>query len=555
MTAQLSPARRRAVLAVVALALMMVVSAVSGLNVALPDLARSTGASQTQLTWIVDAYTVVFAGLLLCAGALGDRYGRKGILIAGLVIFGAAAAWAFTIDDPAMLIAARMLMGAGAAAVMPTTLSVITTSFPPEERGRAVGVWVGVAGGGAVIGLFGSGILLEFFAWNSFFALNVTLAVLALIGTVALIPTSREARPGRLDVPGALLSLLGVASLVFAIIEGADRGWTSAATIGAGIVALVTLVGFVLRELRTPAPLLDVRLFRLRGFSAGSLSVTAQFFAAFGFFFVVLQYLQFVVGRSPLEAALTLLPLPFVLLPSARIAPRLAERFGPNRVAAAGLISIAAGLAVISLLGVQLDPVTFYVGLVLFGVGMGLAGTTGTTAITASLPRSKQGVASAMNDLSREFGSALGIAVLGSLLTTTYRDGLAPALAGLPAPVVQGARSSVAFAAGAVDRFGPAGERLAAAARQAYVDGVSAAVLTGAAVLVAAAIFVLFRAPKAADRYVTAPDEHEPAATEPADRSRTRTETWTETPTETRTETPTETRAQTPAQTPARTRF
>jgi len=257
-TAQLSPARRRAVLAVVALALMMVVSAVSGLNVALPDLARSTGASQTQLTWIVDAYTVVFAGLLLCAGALGDRYGRKGILIAGLVIFGAAAGWAFTIDDPAMLIAARMLMGAGAAAVMPTTLSVITTSFPPEERGRAVGVWVGVAGGGAVIGLFGSGILLEFFAWNSFFALNVTLAVLALIGTVALIPTSREARPGRLDVPGALLSLLGVASLVFAIIEGADRGWTSAATLAAAGIALVTLVGFVLRELTTPMPLLDV---------------------------------------------------------------------------------------------------------------------------------------------------------------------------------------------------------------------------------------------------------------------------------------------------------
>jgi Na+/melibiose symporter-like transporter len=193
-TAELSPARRRAVLAVVALALMMVVSAVSGLNVALPDLARSTGASQTQLTWIVDAYTVVFAGLLLCAGALGDRYGRKGILVAGLVVFGAAAGWAFTIDDPSLLIAARVLMGAGAAAVMPTTLSVITTSFPPEERGRAVSVWVGVAGGGAVIGLFGSGILLEFFSWNSFFALNVTLAVLALIGTVALIPTSRETR-------------------------------------------------------------------------------------------------------------------------------------------------------------------------------------------------------------------------------------------------------------------------------------------------------------------------------------------------------------------------
>src|SRR3954447_9698115 len=238
-SAELSPARRRAVLAVVALALMMVVSAVSGLNVALPDLARSTGASQTQLTWIVDAYTVVFAGLLLFAGALGDRYGRKGILAIGLVLFGAAAAWAVTIDQPAELIAARMLMGAGAAAVMPTTLSVITTSFPPEERGRAVGVWVGVAGGGAVLGLFASGILLEFFAWNSFFGLNVALAAIGLVGTLLVVPSSKDPHPAPLDVPGALLSLVGVSALVFTIIEGADRGWTDATTLAAAVVAVV----------------------------------------------------------------------------------------------------------------------------------------------------------------------------------------------------------------------------------------------------------------------------------------------------------------------------
>ena len=218
---------------------MMVVSAVSGLNVALPDLARATGASQTQLTWIVDAYTVVFAGLLLAAGALGDRYGRKGILVAGLARLRRAAALGDSRRRPRDADRARVLMGVGAAAVMPTTLSVITTSFPPEERGRAVSVWVGIAGGGAVIGLFGSGILLEFFSWNSFFALNVTLAVLALVGTLAVVPTSRDARPGRLDVPGALLSLVGVASLVFAIIEGADRGWGSAATLAAAASALV----------------------------------------------------------------------------------------------------------------------------------------------------------------------------------------------------------------------------------------------------------------------------------------------------------------------------
>ena len=191
----LTPRQRTGVLVVVALALMMVVSAVSGLNVALPDLAISTGASQTEVTWIVDAYTLVFAGLLLPAGALGDRFGRKGILIAGLVVFGTAAGLAMLVSDPSTLIALRAVMGVGAAAVMPVTLSIITTSFPPEERGKAVGVWVGVAGGGAVIGLFGSGILLEFYAWSSFFGLNVTLAALALVGAALLVPATRDARP------------------------------------------------------------------------------------------------------------------------------------------------------------------------------------------------------------------------------------------------------------------------------------------------------------------------------------------------------------------------
>ena len=327
-TEELSPVRTRLILAVVGLALMAVVSAVAGLNVALPSLARDTGATQTQLTWIVDSYTVVFAGLLLFAGALGDRYGRRLLLVIGLVIFGSAAALGLFVTAPDQLIVVRVLMGVGAAAIMPTTLSVITTSFPEAERPRAIGVWVGIAGGGAVLGLFVTGLLLEWFPWTSFFGLNVALAVVSLIGVLAVVPTSVDEDPPALDIVGALLSLVAVTAFVFGIIEGPERGWSDPVTIAALAGGIVSGVLFVLWELRMDHPLLDPRLFRVRGFSAGSLVITVQFLSAFGFFFIALQYLQFVTGRSALEAALALLPLPIVLLPTARRAPILAQRRG-----------------------------------------------------------------------------------------------------------------------------------------------------------------------------------------------------------------------------------
>src|SRR3954451_4251061 len=487
------------VLAVISLALVTVVSAVSGLNAALPDLARETGASQTQLTWIVDSYTVVFAGLLLFAGALGDRFGRRGLLATGLAVFGLGAGLGMLTSDPQQLIAIRALMGIGAAAIMPTTLSVITTTFSIAERPRAIGVWVGVAGGGAVLGLFASGILLEFFSWSSFFGLNVVLAAIALAGTLAIVPSSSDADRPRLDIVGALLSLVAVAGSVFGVIEGPERGWTDALTLTALTAGLLASCSFLVWELHTPHPMLDPRLFRNRSFSAGALTVLVQFFATFGLFFVGMQYLQFVVGHTALGAAVALLPLPLVMIPLARNAPRIAHRAAFRRIAPLGLTLTATGLAVISQVTEEMNYLHFATGLVLFALGIALAGPSATTAISESLPEGKQGVASAVNDTARELGSALGIAVLGSVLNQQYRDGMAGAVRGLPPAVAEQAQTSVAFSQSrAIDGLGSAGTRLVSAAGHAFVHGISGSLVLAAGIVAVTAVVVAALAPKRA---------------------------------------------------------
>jgi len=511
----LDPRRTRAVLAVVALSLMAVVSAVSGLNIALPSLARDIGASQTELTWIVDAYTVVFAGLLLFSGALGDRFGRRRVLLAGLAIFGIAAFLGMLVGDATQLIIVRTLMGLGAAGIMPTTLSVITTSFPEKERPRAIGVWVGMAGGGAVLGLFASGLLLEYFEWQSFFGLNVVLAALGFVGVLRVVPESRDAEPPKLDLVGALLSLVAVTAAVFGIIEGPENGWDDPVTIAAIATGIVAAIAFIAWELRAPQPMLDPRLFRLRGFSAGTLTITLQFLAAFGFFFVAIQYLQFVTGRSPLDAAIALLPMPFVLLPVARNAPHLAQRVGFRVTGPLGLISMAIGFGILSQLQIDTDYWVFAVGLVFFAFGMGMAGTPATTAITASLPMAKQGVASAVNDTARELGSAFGIAILGSILNQSYRDGLVDTVAALPAEAAERVLSSIAFTSSPViAQLGETGQRLVLAARESFLGGVGDALLVGAGLLVAAALVVLVVAPGRPARESSAAEEA--AAAQPA---------------------------------------
>jgi EmrB/QacA subfamily drug resistance transporter len=489
--------RRRLVLAAMCLALATVVSAVSSLNVALPDIARDLGATQTQLQWIVDSYAVVFAGLLLLAGALGDRLGRRQVLIAGLTVFSLAAASALLVDDPGALIAVRALMGLGAAAIMPATLSIITSAFPPTERERAVAVWAGVAGASALVGLLVSGILLELFAWDSIFCFSAVFGLLAAVATVRFAPNSRADR-GRLDVVGGVLSAVGLSTLVYGIIEGPARGWSDPLTVAAFAVALVVIVAFVGWELRRDQPLLDPRLFRLRGFGAGTASITVQFFAFFGFIFVILQYVQFVLGYSPLEAGLALAPMAMLLMSLSPRVPALVDRFGPARIGPLGLLLMAGGFAILSTADVDSGYWLLLAALVLLGAGAALATTPATAAIVSSLPQSKQGVASAVNDLAREVGGALGIAVLGSALTDRYQAGIAEALAGTPADLAHRAQDALPAALALADRLGPNGADLATRAQAAFVDGLSLAMLIAAASVAAVAAFVFWRAPREA---------------------------------------------------------
>src|SRR3954451_13365294 len=501
--------RRSAVLRVMCLALMMVVASVASLNVALPGIAHDTGATQTQLQWIVDAYAIVFAALLLPAGAIGDRYGRKPLLVVGLATFGAVSFAALFVHTPGVLIALRAGLGVAAALVMPVTLSVITTVFPPEERGKAVGTWVGVAAGGAVIGLLTSGLLLHFFSWQSIFALNVVLAAMALAGTLAVVPATRESRPPRLDPVGTVISVFALSAIVFGTIEGPERGWSDAVTLTALIGGALGLIAFVGWELRRRDPMLDPRHFLRRGFGAGSLSISVQFFAAFGFLFLALPYLQLVLGYTPLRAAGALLPMAVVVIPLSRVAPKVAAHIGVRVTGPLGLGLMATGFLVMSTLGSSASYGHFLAGLIPFGAGMALAGSPATTAIVASLPRAKQGVASAMNDVSRELGGALGIAVLGSVLNTAYRSGVDQHTAGLPASVAGQAGSSFGAAQAIGHRIG-SGD-LITGATSAFVHGFSVAMLVGAVVLTLGALFVAVRAPGRSESAANAGADTPPA--------------------------------------------
>lgn len=483
--------RRWWTLAVLCLSLVMVIVGNTVLNVALPTLVRELKASSTDLEWLVDAYALVFAGLLLSAGALGDRFGRKGVLTIGLVIFGLASAVSALATSPTQLIFTRATMGVGAALVMPATLSILTNVFPPKERARAIGIWAGLSGAGAAIGPIAGGYLLGHFWWGSVFLLNVPIVIIALIGGRILVPTSKDPARAPLDPIGALLSIAGLGALLYAIIEAPLHGWTDTVTITGFVLAAVFLFAFSRWELRSDHPMLDLRLFKNRQFSAASGSIMLVFFAMFGTFFLLTQYLQLVHDYTALQAGVRTLPMAITLMIVAPQSAKFVERFSHRVIVSGGLLIVAVGLALFSTFGVETSYALIALSLVVMAIGMSLTMPPSTTAIMASLPLGKAGVGSAVNDTTRELGGALGVAVLGSLAVSHYGSGIAGALGGLPAPAANAATSSLGGALQAAQSIGgQGGAALAAAARTSFVDAASMALLIGAAVVAVASAMV-----------------------------------------------------------------
>lgn len=490
------PRRRRAVLIAVCVALMAVIASVSGLNVAQPDLAVAFDASQSTVLWIINIYTLVLAALLLPLGALGDRWGRRPVLLTGLVVFGVAGAAAGLAPSAEVMLAARLLSGVGAAMIMPVTLAVITSTFPEGERGRAIGVWTGVAGGGGVLGMFLSAALVDVASWRWLFVLPVALVVAAVAMTLRSVPDSRDASRHRFDTVGSLTSVVAVVGIIFALQEGAERGFTAPVTLLSLLVGVIAAAGFVAWELRGHAPLLDVRLFRERGLASGSVALLVVFGVQAGIFVVLFPYFQAVLGWSGLLSTLALMPMALLMMVTSGLAPRVAERVGSRSTMAAGIAVGGAGLALMAgFVSVGGGYVSVLPGMLAMGVGMGLTMTPSTEAITSALPRERQGVASALNDVTREFGTALGVAVLGSLLTAGYRDAIGGRLDGVPQRAADPAREGIANALEAAPQAGSHAHDLVRDAQQSFVDGWQQAMWAGVAVMAVLFVFVVTRGP------------------------------------------------------------
>src|SRR5215468_724966 len=470
-------------------------------NVALPALVRQLNATTTQLQWVVDAYNLVFAALLLAFGSLSDRFGRKGMLLSGLLVFGAASLAGGFATTPGQLIAARAVMGLGAAMTFPATLSLISNVFTERrERARAIGLWGAIAGVAIAMGPIAGGWLLERFSWAAIFIAMAPVAAVAAIGVALVVPTSKDPDAAAPDIPGLVLSSATMALLVFTIIEAPDYGWTAARSVAGFAGAAVLLAAFIVRERRAAHPMLDVRLFRNMRFSAASGAVTVSFFTLFGFIFLITLYFQFVRGYGPLSAGVRLLPVAAAVGAGSIAGTQLAVRAGTKLIVTTGLVAMAAFYGwVAATTSATLSYGIIAVQMVVYGLGMGLTSAPATESIMGAISRAKAGVGSAVNDSTRLIGGTLGVAVLGSVYASVYGARLTATMpAAVPAPVAAIAHQSVGaayVAAGRIAALGhPAlGLALQHASTNAFLRGLTiGALVAGGVAAVGAVLAVLF---------------------------------------------------------------
>jgi EmrB/QacA subfamily drug resistance transporter len=496
-TSDLIHRRRWAILAVLILSLVTISLDNTILNVALPSLGRDLDASSSTLQWIVDGYMLVFASLLLTVGAMGDRFGRKRVLTFGLVLFGGGSLLAAIATSGPELIAFRALMGLGGACIMPSTLSILTVVFDADERPKAIAAWAAVAGLGVAIGPVLGGWLIEVASWHWVFLVNVPIVVLALVLGHRLIPESRDPAPARIDLGGAALSTAGMTALLWAIIEAPTRGWTDGAILGAFALAAAILSAFAVWELRSPAPMLELALFRNRRFSAASAAIGMTFAALFGSMFMVTQYLQSVHGFSALKAGAWGTPIAIGMLLGAPLSTKLTARLGERVIVAAGMTVVGGALSLFATADAASGFWLIGGADAMLGFGMGLAMAPATDLIMGALPADRASVGSALNDTVRELGGALGVAILGSILTSNYRQGM-DAVTGAP----DAAHDSIGAATVAAQHVGgTAGRALQHTANGAFLDGMHAAIVVAVAVTIGAALLALALLPsRAKDR-------------------------------------------------------